>query len=111
MTMSETRDRGLLIQERGKGGGRAQPTADLRPGAWGDLGSIPIPYIPLALLFMLIMAPSSIHSMLDKLEYFPIAILIELCFGASVLFGYDDDALHTPAIVRYLPPFLPAPPL
>ena len=63
MTMSKTRDRGPFTQERGRGGGRAQPAADLTSGAWGDLGFIPIPYIPFALLFVLTMAlGKGIHS-------------------------------------------------
>ena len=33
--------------------------------------------------------------MLDKLDHFPMATLIQLCFGAFALFGYDVNALHT----------------
>ena len=95
MTMSKTRDRGPFPQESGKGGGRAQAAADLATWAWRSLGSIPTLYVPFALLSMLMMTlGKSTCSVLDKLDYFPMATFIQLCFGVLALFGCDDNALH-----------------
>ena len=103
MTMSKTHDRGPFVQESVKGGGRAQPAADLASGAWGSSGFIPILYVPFALLSVLMTTlRKDAYSVLDKLDHFPMATFIQLCFGVFALFGYDDNALHA-MMVHSLP--------